>query len=71
LSYKFLPAPDQRQRIFALSQAPGQDHSEQFEQTIDGIGKSLKDLKPRVFAAHSVKGVRKAIAAIVADISRM
>ena len=44
---------------------------DRFEQADDGIGKALKDLKPRVFAVHSAEGVRKAIATIVGEISRM
>ncbi len=71
LRYEFLPSPDAQQHFRDRPQTQEQENSERLEQTIDGIGKSLKDLKPRVFVVHSADGVRKAIAAIVGDISRM
>ena len=71
LRYEFLPTPSSQPSILALPQVQGQDHLDRFEQADDGIGKALKDLKPRVFAAHSAEGVRKAIATIVGEISRM
>lgn len=60
-----------QQSILNLPQTPGQGGLERFEQTVDGVGNALKDLKPRVFSVHSAEGVRKAIAAIVNDVSRM
>jgi hypothetical protein len=71
LRCEFLPTPSSQQNILPLPQVQGQDHLEGFEQTVDGVGKALKDLKPRVFGVHSAEGVRKAIAAIVGEISRM
>ncbi len=71
LRYEFLPTPSSQQSNLALPKIQGQDPLERFEQTDDGIGKALRDLKPRVFAVHSAEGVRKAIAAIVREISRM
>ena len=70
LRYEF-PPPSSQRSIFVLPQVQGQDPSETFEQTVDGIGKALKDLKPRVFTVHSAEGVRKAIAAIAGEISQM
>jgi hypothetical protein len=70
LRYEF-PPPSSQRSVLALPQVQGQDSSERFEQTVDGIGKALKDLKPRVFTAHSAEGVRKAIAAIAREISQM
>jgi hypothetical protein len=69
LRYEF-PPPSSQRSIFA-PHVQVQDPSERLEQTVDGIGNALKDLKPRVFTVHSAEGVRKAIAAIVAEISQM
>src|SRR5438552_18850369 len=55
LRYEFLPTPSSQPSILALPQVQGQDHLDRFEQADDGIGKALKDLKPRVFAAHSAE----------------
>jgi hypothetical protein len=41
------------------------------ERSEDGIGKALRELKPRVIAVHSAQGVREAIATISSDISHM
>jgi hypothetical protein len=45
-----------------------QQRTETFE---DGVGKALRELKPRVFAVHSPEGARDALAAILSDLSRM
>jgi hypothetical protein len=70
LRYEFPPPSSQRSN-FALPHVQGPDPSERLEQTVDGIGKALKDLKPRVFTVHSAEGVRKAIAVIVGEMSQM
>lgn len=44
---------------------------QQIERSQDGVGKALKELKPRVLAVHSAEGVREALATILSDISRM
>jgi hypothetical protein len=41
------------------------------ERSEDGIGKALRELKPRVLAVQSAQGVREALATIWSDISRM
>lgn len=41
------------------------------EQSNDGIGKALKDLKPRVYTAGSEENVREAMAAIIRELSQM
>jgi hypothetical protein len=41
------------------------------EQADDGIGKMLKPLKPRTFGVNSAEGVRKALATMLAEISKM
>jgi hypothetical protein len=51
--------------------APVEPSEEEMEKSGDQIGKSLRELKPRVFAVHSAQGVREALAAILSDISRM
>jgi hypothetical protein len=38
---------------------------------MDGIGKALRELKPKVFAVDSAQRVREALAAILRDISQM
>jgi len=50
---------------------PVEPSQEEKEKSDDRIGKSLRELKPRVFAVHSAQGVREALAAILSDISRM
>jgi hypothetical protein len=64
------PTLNSKQGILDLPQVSRQDGLERFEQTVDGIGDALKDLKPRAFTVHSAGGVRKAIAAIVNELSR-
>ena len=54
--------------IFAASAEPSQQN---LERSMDGIGKALRELKPRVFAVDSAERVRDALAAISRDISRM
>jgi hypothetical protein len=53
------PTLSSQQSILNLPQVPGQGGLERFEQTVDGIGNALKDLKPRVFTVHSAEGVGK------------
>ena len=57
-----------QQRIFAESVEPTEQRIERLQ---DGIGKALKDLKPRVFAVDSAHGVREALAAILSELSAM
>jgi hypothetical protein len=54
--------------FFAEPVAPSEQEMERSE---DGIGKALRELKPRVLAVHSAQAVREAIATISSDISRM
>ncbi|HJZ63327.1 MAG TPA: hypothetical protein VKD70_03345 [Candidatus Acidoferrum sp.] len=41
------------------------------EQLDDGIGKALKNLKPHSYTVNSAESVRKAMAAIISELSRM
>lgn len=54
--------------FFAAPVAPSEQKMERSE---DGIGKALRELKPRVLTVHSAQGVREALATISSDISRM
>jgi len=71
LRYESLPTPSSQRTFVPLPQVQGQPQLERLEQTVDGIGEELKGLKPRVLKVHSAEGVRKAIATIVDEISRM
>jgi len=55
-----------RQPIFAESVEPTEQRIERLQ---DGIGKALRELKPRVFAVDSAQGVREALAAILSELS--
>jgi hypothetical protein len=54
--------------IFAASVEPSQQN---LERSMDGVGKALRELKPKVFAVDSAQRVREALAAILRDISQM
>ena len=54
--------------IFAASVEPSQQN---LERSMDGIGKALRELKPKVFTVDSAQRVREALAAILRDISQM
>ena len=54
--------------IFGRAVAPPPQRLEALE---DGVGKTLRKLKPRVFGVHSPEGVRDALAAILSDLSAM
>jgi hypothetical protein len=71
LRYEFPPSPSSQWSILDLPQVQWESRLETVEQAVDGIGKALKDLKPRIFRVHSAEGVRKATAAIVDEISGM
>jgi hypothetical protein len=71
LRYESLPTPSSQRTIVPLPQVQRQPQLERLEQTVDGIGEELKDLKPRIFKVHSAEGVRKAIATIMDETSRM
>lgn len=58
----------QQSAILAASVEPSEQN---LERSVDGIGKALRDLKPKVFAANSAQRVREALAAILRDISQM
>lgn len=48
------------------------EHTEQgIERTNDGIGKALRQLKPRVLPVHSAETVREGLATILTDLSAM
>jgi hypothetical protein len=65
----FLQTPIlERSPFFAGPVAPSEQRIERLE---DGIGKALRGLKPRIFAVDSAQGLRRALAAILSDISRM
>src|SRR6266403_1435708 len=55
LRYESLPTPSSQRTIVPLPQVQGQPQLERLEQTVDGIGEELKDLKPRVFKVHSAE----------------
>jgi hypothetical protein len=55
-------------RIFA---GPVEPTEQRIERLQDGIGKALRELKPRVLPVHSAQGVRAALAAILSDLSGM
>lgn len=57
-----------RTAVFAASVEPSQQNS---ERSMDGIGKALRELKPKVFGVDSAQRVREALAAILRDISRI
>jgi hypothetical protein len=58
----------ERSPFFAGPVAPSEQRIERLE---DGVGKALRELKPRIFSVDSAQGVRGALAAILSDISRM
>lgn len=65
----FLQTPAlERSPFFAGPVAPSEQKIERME---DGVGKALRGLKPRIFAVDSAQGLRRALAAILSDISRM
>src|SRR2546429_571742 len=65
----FLQTPIlERPPFFAGPVAPSEQTTERLE---DGIGKALRGLKPRILAVDSAQGLRRALAAILSDISRM
>lgn len=57
-----------RSPIFA---GPVEPSEQKIERLQDGVGKTLRRLKPRVFAVNSAEAVRSAFASIVNEISRM
>jgi hypothetical protein len=54
--------------IFA---GPVEPTEQRIERSEDGIGKALRELKPRVFALHSAQSAREALATILADLQKM
>jgi hypothetical protein len=58
----------QEGRLFADPVARSEQGMERLE---DGIGKALRELKPKVLAVQSAQGVREALATISSDISPM
>lgn len=50
---------------------PIEPSAQKLERSEDGIGKALRELKPKVLAVDSAQGVREALATILRDISRM
>jgi hypothetical protein len=70
LESKFLQTPiiERRSGVYGATV----ERSEQsLERLDDGVGKALRELKPRVFAVDSAQGVREALAAVLHDLSRM
>lgn len=65
----FLQTPVlERSIFFAGEVALGEQKVERLE---DGVGKALRQLKPRIFPLDSAQGVRGALATVLNDISRM
>jgi hypothetical protein len=58
-------------RLSQIFADPVERSEQELERSEDGIGKALRELKPRVLAVHSAQGVREALATISSDISRM
>jgi hypothetical protein len=58
----------QRSPFFAGPVEPSEQSMERLE---DGVGKSLRELKPRIFAVGSAHSMRRALAAILSDLSAM
>jgi hypothetical protein len=58
----------QRSPFFARPVEPSEQRMERLE---DGVGKSLRELKPRIFAVSSAQGLRRALAAILSELSGM
>ena len=62
------PTFQYRPGLFGSQEEP---RAQELEQTDDGIGKMLKPLKPRTFGVNSAEGLRKTLATILAEISKM
>jgi hypothetical protein len=58
-------------RESGLYGAPVEPSERERERLNDGIGKALREVKPRVLAFDSEQGLREALAAILGDLSRM
>jgi len=71
LRYEVVPEPAFRARTGLPMPGMIEDPVPRLEQVDDSVGKMLKDLKPRTFGVHSAEGLRKALAAILEDISKM
>jgi hypothetical protein len=67
---EFLPRLDEIRRA-AHTPPEGIEGAANIEEVDDGIGKVLRSLKPRIFVVHSSEDLRKSLATMIGELSRM